>query len=422
MNKDMFKRSLSIAQDIVDHSYNLVAAEAEVSEHYRERDTYFKELLGEDMHLSFQPDIKTPVSAAFLDLLEPETLRLAQLHYANRQKDNSRTAKEYFVNAILEESITDEHLLMNTVPRSVSEYVQVCGDVLKDMRSPKLSKLLVRLYGEQSSVVKWYTNKCPRNAVRGLEQSIHLSIMPHHIAGMSYFAPLHQGGEKWMNGFSGTSCMDPVNNSAGRTVLQLMASIRDEYLGIAYLTDPNDTDIWKPKYLARALVRVFYIDNEPHMILCRPYYVSNSAQHILIEGLKQRFKNLHYVTEMREKYALRRDTTTFKLFYTENVVYEVESGKYVTCGHCEGSGKDPEEPEWDCEECDGEGELDIGGDYLPYVDDTDYVQVHYTGGSQTVELPNQYLLEKGMKAPFFVTEEATTKKINIRTLVQLLAG
>jgi len=421
MDKDVLDRSLHIAQTILDQSYNLLAAEAEVVDHYKERDPYFKELLGEDMHISFQPDIETPLTPAFLDCLVPETERLAKLFYADR-KHETKAHEEYYVDSILQESITDEYLMMNRVPQRLVEYVEACGDKLKHFRSPKLSKLLVRLYGEQSDVVKWYTNKCPRKAVRGLEQSIHISTMPHHIAGMSYYAPLHHGGSRWLNGFSGTSCMDPVNNSAGGTILQLMGSIRDEYLGIAYLTDQNDTDIWNPKYLARALIRVFYIGNEPHIILCRPYYDSNSSQHILIEGLKERFNNLHYVMELREKYALRRDTTTFKQYYTENVVYEVETGKCIVCGNCDGSGKDPEEREWDCEECGGSGEVDLGGDYYPYVDDTDYVQVDHTGGSQIVELPNRYLKEKGIDVSALILEATSSKKINIRTLAHLLAG
>ena len=161
------------------------------------------------------------------------------------------------------------------------------------------------MFGEQSNIVKWFTNKCPKKLESGenKQYNVTLSVLPHHIAGMSFYAPYNWGGDRWLEGWNGTSCLDTIRNSVGDCVYQVPSSMMDSTLAIAYLTESNNTDIFEPRYLARVLVRLVYVDGEPIMITCRPFFVSNEATHVLLEGLKNMFNNIHTVGDIRDNWG-----------------------------------------------------------------------------------------------------------------------
>lgn len=406
IHENIMQRSKEVAQKVLDLSVNLRVAGAKVD--YFDRDDYLQSLVGEEGHVTFNPEVTADILEPFRALIEDDTQKLRNdyrdVPYYSSQADIARF-RLYLADS-LAENLTAGHILKNEVPKRITTFVEEsCVSsfnskevvkVAKGYKSPKLSKILVKLFGEQSETVKWFTTKCPKKLSKGVldDWTVTLSVLPHHIAGMSYYAALNHGGKRWREGYEGTSCMDTKRNGIGTGVFQLVPSLRDVTMAVAYLSYSKDSDIWNPIYQARCLVRVVHVHGTPHLIVCRPYFISNESTHILVEGLKNKFDNVHFVRDMREYKGDNK--VSFELEFPSDIAYEVDDQK-ITCDHCDGVGNEGED-EWGdsitCPECRGEGYWYVDGHFLPYIDDSDFIRVN----RQTIKfkLPVDYFKTKGI--------------------------
>lgn len=407
---EIFNRSLEVTKEILNKSINLQAVKAADNIAYAERDNFFQQLVGDNGYVTFHPEVNSDIAITIKDMLKQEYKLLRDTYY-NMSYGNPEASLiqfRYSLTSVLEDYIQSSHLLDNKVPDDVTNWLEQCLDErwnnavsvreAKKIRSPKLSKLLVKLYGEQHEIVKWYTNQCPKQLSKGLLEnwSITVSILPHHIAGMSYYAPLNHGGVKWAEGYNGTSCMDTKGNGAGSGVFQLMPSLKDTTMAVAFLSCSTDDDPWNPIYQARTLLRVVHVNGKPIVIACRTYYTDNEANHVLIDGLKNQL-GIHYVKEMRSD---MRGTEWVKVdvTYPESIEFSFDEAE-VTCPECEGEGNLGLDDAGDsiyCRHCEGEGHWHISGDdeYLPYIDDGDIFNVR--DYKMTFKLPVNYFNKVGI--------------------------
>lgn len=377
---------------------------------YKERVQYLKNLLGKDMHLDFHPKVTKSLVKDFKNSFGTPTPSFfgGKPVYASELPLNDGERR---LTKVLFDEVTNENLLENTLPRDFKAWAEHLmtsysdGEITKSLKTyknaTKLSKVLVKLWGEKSDVVKWYTTKCPKKLETGVlsEYKIVLSTLPHHIAGMSYYAPLNHGGDGWIEGYNGTSCMDTYQNGEGGTMLRLLPNMIDSYLAIAYLTKTNDNDILKPKYLARMLVKVVEVGNGKWAMLgLRSYHVSHEAKNILSDGLMNCFENFTDVRYLRDHY--RNDE--MKKF-TNDTIIGVE--QYYRCSVCRGRGEDDYET---CEDCDGVGQIKNGDFSFPYVDDSDYIVLLPNTKRHRVKLPVQWLEDKG-----FIEVEKKEEELNV---------
>lgn len=393
INYELFQQSIEVADEIISRSSNLtdVNASADI---YKERMTYLDNLLGADGQISFNPTITKDLTIDFERALEPSIQEMRD-EYNNGDGGGSLWYKlQFSIN--LADNIKNEDLLSNTVSDHIKYELQ---NYMIDFKSPKLSKLLVKLYGEHSDVVKWYTNDCPKRLDKGLntDYRVHLSILPHHITGMSYYAPYNWGGDKWITGWAGTSCMDTIKNSEGGGIYQLMPSLLDTSLAIAFLTRDDD-DMYEPRYLARCLVRVAKVsDSQYVMVGARAFYTDNEMKSILLEGLQNEFDNFVHVDTLR---TYRKSTKGYKEFVMKTNT-QWNYTREGDCPECDGDGYDSYDDK--CSDCDGAGR-DVKRDALPYIDDPDIFTL--TPTYIRTSLPNNYLMEKG-----YIDESETTKTI-----------
>lgn len=380
----LFDKSLEVANDILMESENLSNTDV-TAEMYKERIPYLTNLLGEEGKVSFHPFVAKDIKEDFKKLVDSETdqKRRAYQNFLGTDEAEKTIRDAYYLSSELIDRIKDTDLIANTIPQGVTEYIK--NYEVKGYNSPKLSKLLVKLYGEGSDVVKWFTNDCPKNLDKGLNKDyrIHLSILPHHIVGMSYYAPYNFDGPRWVTGWSGTSCMDTKRNSTGGGIYQLPPSLLDSTLAIAYLTTSHNEDDTEPHYLARTLVRVAKVNQDDYVMLgARAFYTNNETKNILIEGLKSEFENFVHADDLRKGYNVYKNRS----FLTDiNTGWDVNSAR-ETCDDCDGD-------EGGCSSCDYDGYIEKSETYHPYIDDADLVTI--TDEGIQVRLPNKWLEEMG---------------------------
>ncbi|MGG1263801.1 hypothetical protein [Brevibacillus laterosporus] len=388
-----FRLSITTAQEIFDMSHNLKSTGAIAEDNYIERDEYFHRLLGKDMHVTFNPSVTDSIIEPFKKLLKVGLYDKQEAYYNcySSNEECNRSRNIYRITNMLYKRIDTNHLIKNEVPEPVMKVIKQ-EDSLKTLMSPKLSKLLVKLFGERDDIVKWYTNKCPKSLKSGLREdyTITVSILPHHIAGMSYYSSYNHGGARWSGGYKGTSCMDTLKNGSGGNIFGLVSSMRDEYMAIAYLSESENNNIWEPVYEARTLLRLCYLDDEAHIIACRPYYTTNEASHILIDGLKNHFGNVHFVEDIRI-YIDGSESKKIKQEYTEPILYKFNETT-IQCPICDGTGRDTSDGDW-CDECEGDGEW-LASEQLPYVDDKDIMYIE--NKKLVYYLPTTYLKSMGL--------------------------
>lgn len=391
---NLLSQSLEKAQEIFNRSEHLSAAGAQ-SNVYTDRVPYLEELLGEEGHVSFHPDIRKDLTVEFRNSLNPDLEKKSNEYYSttyDSYEEDRRNRELVYLSTELRDVVTNEDLLSNTVPKSVVAYIEARN--IKGFNSPKLSKMLVKLFGQGSEVVKWYTNKCPKKLEKGIvrDYKVHLSILPHHIAGMSYYAPSNWGGAEWETGWRGTSCMDTIRNGDGSSIYELVPNLLDSTLAIAYLTSSDDDDLFEPRYQARLLVRVAKVNENDHVLVgLRTYYTNNEIKYYLVEGLKSQFDNFVHVEDLRV-YENDREFIGKKNFITNVCVkWNLEKSR-EECDDCDGSGHDWEGDE--CATCDGTGYVEEDNPtYYPYVDDPEFLK--FTGSAVKVKLPVAYLVAKG---------------------------
>lgn len=405
IDESILKESNRIAQEIFNLSYNLKAGEIRAD--YVNREEYWQELLKEKGYITFTPTVRSDLGYTFQEMAQNDFYDLCEQYSCVSEEDCNffETEIKLTIATKLLPSIRTEHILNNKVPSMIVESVkemmnpEIYSDseikVVKKYWTQKLSKLLVKLFGEKSDTVKWYTCKCPKLEIGQQDDwVVTVSILPHHIAGMSYYAPLNHGGSRWLEGWEGTSCMDPIKNGRGYAIFGLAPAMRESTLAIAYLSKADTHDPWNPVYEARALLRVFYVNDEPHFIVCRPYFTSHATKHILVDGLKNYFPNAHVAEEVKAYY---RRQGGFPIKDTDIIEYPVnfkikDISEFVkvsiTCPECGGRRGSY------CEECSGEGGWSITDLFLPYIDDKDVIKVYCD--ALVVKLPKSYAVEKGL--------------------------
>jgi hypothetical protein len=396
ISKDIMEKSLSLAQGIFEKSHHLrsVGAKAE----YLERDEYLQKLVGENGYISFHPTVSDEILGTFQQMFKKDFIMLREeYHKASTNDDYDIRRFRYYAAEALQDNMTSKDLLDNTVPMAFAKYVKYYATSkiedekvrreARQLMSPKLSKILVKLFGEQSEIVKWYTCKCPKKLTKGINRdwTVTLSILPHHIAGMSYYGSYNWGGPRWKEGYEGTSCMDPKRNGTGSNIFSLVPSMKDVTMAVAYLSCAEDDDIWQPIYQARCLVRVVYINDKPQLVICRPYFTSNDTMHILVDGLKNQFENAHFVRDIRRFSYSDTRHEMFTYYYSDDIMYYVNAE--IKCDQCEGMGTN-------CNHCDGDGSWFVEDEFLPYIDDDDIISVY--GDLMEFTFPVPYLESRGI--------------------------
>lgn len=386
INNEVITSSIGVTKKIFEESERINKYLPDSSILYADRIEYLKGITGDSGTYSFIPEVTKDIVADYRRIFDNRD----GYKYANAiDTSYYNTLSEY-----LYKHITSANLLSNTVPDILQSWikrVQSNEGVFKEFNSPKLSKMLTKLYGEHSDVVKWYTNRCPKKLEKGKSDKykITLSVLPHHIAGMSYYSPRNKGERGWINGWEGSSCMDTVLNSNGENIIRLVPNIKDSFLAIAYLSEIDDNNLDSPKFLARTLVRAIDVGNDKWLLLgCRTYSVSNETTDVLNEGLSNEFKNFASVYTIRDNYKKIDGIVKF----VNDCVVTIESNVNVECGRCDGEGEYCDE---ECGRCDGNGYVYKDIEVEPYIDDTDYLWI--TGdGKIGAKLPKAFLSDKNL--------------------------
>lgn len=397
MNTQTFNKSLEIASSIFKKSDTIVEIFDENPlmnspvDYYNNRDAHIQSIVGQDGFYGFNPTVEHDLKADFQSAYGKRDDAMPVYASDLKLSDYERTLARHIY-----ELTRTEHLLENKVHKDIMSWIKNIDELKKKYSSPKLSKTLVKLYGESADIVKWYTNKCPKALSKGKLDNyiITLSILPHHIAGMSYYSPTNHGGDRWINGWDGSSCMDVVRNGGGDAIAKLVPNLNDSFLAIAYLSYADDYDIYNPKYLSRALVRFVNINDNWLMLGCRTYSISNEAQTILIQGLYNEFENFESVYNIRDKYDVYNNILTYS---GDNVAI-----KRITkreCGYCDGSGQYDEDEE--CGNCKGTGQRTFKSYITPYIDDSDIFSLcEDEQHVMRVALPRPLLEDKGFIEKF----------------------
>jgi hypothetical protein len=283
---------------------------------------------------SFTPEVHTDFVEDFIHELSETPIYLPQ--FEERLRDAKSVLKSHLM-----DTITNDDIVNNTTPKRlmdnlddleiyVNGYIKI-KEVIGGLRTPKLSKFLVKAFGEDARITKHF-NSLPRKAVKEKQDDykICISVLPHHIAGMSYYSSANWGGDGW-DGENGTSCQDTKRSGSGSYVLRVPPNLLDATLGIAWLSFTEDDCI----YQARALIRLVRWEGNPFFIISRLYGTERTATHLLLEGLKSKFSNMVQNLEMQCS------------AYSEQVIVEVNipqpiERKYTrkeTCYTCSGKGR-----------------------------------------------------------------------------------
>lgn len=397
LTNNLMEQSMEEAIKILNQSKLIREASVDLSL-YVEREQYLQDLLGEEGHISFHPIVEKDFTSGFQKHLQPLVTQKHNTYLSEHRYEEEKIAyDEYMIASKLLENITNEHLLNNTIPGRVKDFIDYRG--VKGLASPKLSKLLVKLFGETSDVVKWFTNKCPKKLEKGVIQDykVHLSILPHHIAGMSYYAPYNWGGGRWITGWNSTSCMDTSRNGSGDCINQLPPNLLDSTLAIAYLTTTENDDLFSPRYEARLLVRVTKVtDNNYLLVGFRPFFTNNATKNYLVEGLKAEFDNFVQCDDLRNEYSDLYGSHMSSFSMNTEVGWS-STGITVSCDDCDGEGTTWDDEE--CGTCEGTGCVSSDDEpFYPYVDDPEFLE--FFEDRVEISLPKGYLIAKGyMEAP-----------------------
>lgn len=402
----LFLNSVSKTNQIFSISENLEGTDAN-GDMYVERLPYLTDLLGESGYISFHPNIQKDLREEFVEEITDEYAKVHSNHYhkLHRSREEEEQAKEkQSVAYALKEYLSTDNLLANRIPNAMIDYLK--RKKVKGYNSPKVSKNIAKVFGEHSNILKWYTNKCPKKLEKGEDKNyrVTLSILPHHIAGMSYFSSYNFGGGRWITGYEGTTCMDTERNGNGENIYSLPPNLLDSTLAIAYLSTSEDEDIFNPIYQARLLVRAVKVNENDYILLgLRPFFTSHETEYTLIEGLKSMFPNFVHVSELR-KYSHNLSYSGFKE-YVSGVKAEWNTHYKEECSSCEGSGVDYYEET--CSTCGGCGWVDETNYFNPYVDDPDFFEIDE--GKILFKIPKAWLEEKGYIEKEVLPSSAKTK-------------
>lgn len=289
---------------------------------YQPRRPYLQQLVGPTGRLRFTPQSSYDAKGEANPLIKKERDALVKAYNMSPlgSPDEGSIKERYEVLGQIIDNLETTDYLANKVPQFVMDATK--GDDGKPyMNSPKLSRWLTRLVGEQSPLTSWYTNSCPKGeAVLGSRDDYELviSTLPHDILGMSYYAPYNWGGNGWIDGWNKTSCMDPIRNGDGDNIYNLPSNVFDETLAVAYLRQvERDYDLERDMeeneeiFNARMLIRVVNI-NGKHVILGHRVYATNhDERRLIIEGMKVKFDNFIHANDL-EKYSGERVEVVYR--------------------------------------------------------------------------------------------------------------
>lgn len=293
--------------------------------------------------------------------------------YTEKNNHDCRATRE--MAGILRNHVTNDDIMANRTPNSLLEYLNEfeysywdeldyktvkITDTLKGLKTPKLSRFLVKLFGEQANIVSYY-NSLPRKIKKDDRYRVHISVLPHHIAGMSYYSSHNHGGSSWQ-GQDGTSCQDTKGAGYSDMILRVPTNLKDATLGIAWLSHVEDDCV----YQARSLIRLVKHEGKPFFVMCRTYGTSNETRHILRNALLEEYDNI----EDRETWgASTMNNISIELPESVRMTWEEKE----ECDSCDGEGK--VESEETCEICDMHGEVPCAAceNGCDECDDTGYV-------------------------------------------------
>jgi len=391
----MHHKSLSIAQDIFNVSRNLRNADVVVPD--VSRVDAVKDIVGDEGYKTFNPTLSPDIAEEFIKRLKEDTENL-QTAYWGDHGYGVATFNWEMASTLISNTTTDD-LIENRVPVSIIKHVEYIErnygsspSLLKQARTfktPKLTRLVSKLAGETSETMKWLTNHCPKKIEKGVnkEYTVTISTMPHHMAGMSYYAAGNWGGDNWHNGWEGTSCMDTKRNGQGKTIIQLPAAMKMDNVFIAYLSMADADDIWNPIYLARSLVHAVEVHGKTLYLACKTYATSKEMSFILREGLFNEFGVLSTDT-VRSSHS--GDTISFTHHFEKPAIYTVAGH----CSDCNGEGNSDEDHEDYCPECEGDSSSD-DEEFFPYIDDNDFIEHHPSSSFMEYCIPVSALEEYG---------------------------
>lgn len=383
---DVFVASLEKALEIYEMS--------EVLKHlpeveYNDRRPSFLPLVSEAGYTSFHPVVTMSVVEPYREMFAQVVRKWHEKYYMADNDDEARGAHDlYRLAGLFQDQLSNEDIVNGTIPNYIKDFITSRN--LKGFTSPKLSRALAKLADESSPFWAWYTNKCPKKIVKGesTDYKVVVSVLPHHLAGMSYYSCYNFSGKRW-NGWEGTSCQDPKRNSGGAAMRNLPASVKDESLALAYLTKTENDDIMNPIMEARALIRVIELTNgNVFYVVLRQFGYTESIA-ILLDGLQSQYSNIFTNTTIREKYGNGEG----KCIRIKMRLKDVRYAPTVECRYCDGEHREEDT----CPDCHGTGRMATGDYFLPYNDDSDIWTIDQdTGKKLTYRIPKQLLVDKGL--------------------------
>ncbi|ALA07299.1 hypothetical protein SECTIM467_175 [Brevibacillus phage SecTim467] len=350
LESDAFLRSSAVASGFLNANIHL----REVSAYYlyNERFVGFNDLgLNEKGYTSFIPSVKLNVEDAWQRIVhssEYDTYFAKVVKFDNFEERHAWGQLFWMVRGLCHKDIIARNVtpeIINHIRNKKKEF----ESFRKCPSSPKLAKLIGFLFGEKAGgAMDWLTTKCPREDKAGKldEYRIFISVLPHNVAGMSYYSSKNHGGSSWQ-GHNGTSCQDPSRTHRHDLINHLPASLSENTLAIAWLAKRENNDIWHPVYEARANIRLIPCKNKNLFLICSAYFTNPTASSILIEGLKNQYPEMMIYAPDVQVYGV--DVMDIEVTI-DSVEYEGQN--VCECYACSGTG----EVEIDCPSCNGLGD------------------------------------------------------------------
>lgn len=327
IKKEIFEQSIDYCKKIVSESHRLGRDWAPnlAEQLYRQRRSYLTELIGNTGRYRFTPKSSYDAVEEAKPLINTVVDELVKEYNMTplSSPEEAVVRARYDAMILLKETLTTQDYLSNKVPQHlIGEAKNEKGKPF--MTSPKLSKWLTKIAGESSDLVAWYTNRCPKGeAVLGerSEYELVMSILPHDILGMSYYAPYNFGGDRWIDGYNYTSCMDPVQNTSGSNLDNLPPNMWDETLAVCYLRKVDDSDFTSHSryrtgeeiFNARMLVRVFKVKGQHFIIGHRVYATTRDEFKLIVNAMELEFPNFVHADTLEN---MSGDKRRFAYYHT----------------------------------------------------------------------------------------------------------